>query len=100
MLKGAGIRPPLTYALGFPNANCLPCVKATSPAYWALVRKEFPDKFARMVKLSRELDVRLTRINDVRIFIDEIPADFPTTNPIVPACDFLCVLAEKDMEAA
>jgi len=54
MLEKAGIKAPLTYALGLPNANCLPCPKATSPAYWALIRKEFPDRFDRMAKLSRE----------------------------------------------
>jgi hypothetical protein len=72
-------------------------VKATSPAYWALVRQHFPDKFDRMAKLSRELDVRLCRINDVRSFIDEIPADQPTTNPLQPSCDFLCHIAEQDL---
>lgn len=97
MVARAGIGLPPLYALGFQNNNCLPCVKATSPAYWALVRKHFPDTFDRMAKLSRELDVRLCRIDDVRRFIDEIPADHPTTNPIQPSCDFLCHIAEADL---
>lgn len=97
MLERAGIRPPLTYALGFPNANCLPCGKATSPDYYQLIRKHFPDRFDRMAKLSRELGVRLCRIDGERRFIDEIPADWPTTNPIAPACDFLCQIAESDL---
>ncbi len=97
MVRRAGIAPPVLYALGFQNNNCLPCVKATSPAYWALVRKNFPDKFTRMAKLARELDVRLCRINDERRFIDEIPDDHPTTNPIQPSCDFLCHIAEMDL---
>jgi len=97
MIQSAGLKEPVTYAMGFPNANCIPCVKATSPDYWSLVRKEFPGQFARMVELSRRLNVRLTRINSERIFIDEIPADWPTTNPIAPECDFLCHLAEQDM---
>ena len=96
IIERAGIKLPPLYALGFQNNNCLPCPKATSPAYWALVRKEFPDKFERMARLSRELGVRLARINDERVFIDKIPADWPTTNPITPSCDFLCVLAEMD----
>lgn len=100
MIQHAGIALPPMYAMGFHNNNCIPCVKATSPAYWALVRKAFPDKFNRMAALSRELDVRLTRINDERRFIDEIPEDHPTTNPIQPSCDFLCHLAEMDIEAA
>lgn len=99
LLKGVGVEPPLTYALGFEHANCIPCGKATSPNYWALVRKHYPVQFMRMANLSRELGARLTRINDVRIFIDEIPADWPTTEAETPVCDFLCQIAGKDLEA-
>lgn len=97
IVQDAGIKLPPMYALGFRNNNCIPCVKATSADYWALVRKEFPQKFERMAKLSRELDVRLCRINGERTFIDEIPADHPTSDPIQPSCDFLCHIAEQDM---
>lgn len=97
IVQRANIALPPLYALGFQNNNCLPCVKATSPAYWALVRQHFPEKFERMAKLSRKLDVRLCRLGGVRSFIDEIPADQPTTNPLVPSCDFLCHLAEKEI---
>jgi hypothetical protein len=94
MVERAGIAPPVMYAFGFGNNNCIPCVKATSPNYWALVRQTFPDQFERMAKLSRDLDVRLCRIGGERAFIDEIPAGWPTTDPIQPSCDFLCHLAE------
>lgn len=99
MVKGAGIELPPMYALGFANNNCIPCVKATSPNYWALVRKQFPAEFERMVKLSRELDVRLCRIKGERSFIDEIPLDWPVTEAIAPSCDFLCHLAESEIAA-
>ena len=97
IIQSAGIDLPPMYAMGFRNNNCIPCVKATSPAYWALVRKQFPAQFERMVKLSRELGVRLARLGDERIFIDEIPADHPTANPISPSCDFLCHLVEQEV---
>jgi hypothetical protein len=100
MVENAGIRLPPMYAMGFQNNNCIPCVKATSPAYWALVRKNFPREFDRMAKLSRELDVRLCRLGGERSFIDEIPLDHPTTNPIQPSCDFLCHIAEQDFPIA
>jgi 3'-phosphoadenosine 5'-phosphosulfate sulfotransferase (PAPS reductase)/FAD synthetase len=96
ILVDAGIQPPITYALGLPNANCIPCPKATSPNYWALIRLRWPEKFERAVALSRSLGVRLTRINNQRIFIDEIPADWPVTDAIAPACDFMCALAMED----
>jgi len=97
MVQDAGIRPPRVYSLGFPNANCIPCVKATSPAYWALIRMHYPAEFERMVKLSRELGARLARIDNERIFIDEIPADYPVTEAIAPECDFLCSLATEEL---
>lgn len=99
MLESAGIALPRSYAMGFPNANCLQsgCVKATSPSYWALYRQHFPAGFARTAAQARELGVRLTRIGGERRFIDEIPADHPTVDAIVPACDFLCHLAEDEL---
>lgn len=97
MIERAGIRVPRVYAMGFQNANCIPCVKATSPAYWSLVRKEFPLEFKRMAALSRELGARLARVNGERVFIDEVPNDQPVTEPHQPECDFLCALAEQDL---
>lgn len=97
LIKQAGIDPPRVYALGFTNANCIPCCKATSPSYWALVRKHYPGQFNRMAKLSRGLGVTLARLNGERVFIDDIPLDHPVTEPIAPACDMLCSLAEQDM---
>jgi len=95
MIQNAGIKPPRVYSMGFPNANCIPCVKATSPAYWSLVRKEFPLEFHRMSELSRKFGARLARLNGERVFIDEIPDGHAVTQPIAPECDFLCALAEQ-----
>ena len=96
LIQSAGTELPAMYKLGFHNNNCIPCPKATSPAYWALVRKTHPQAFERMAKLSRELGVRLCRIKNVRSFIDEIPLDQSTKDPIQPACDFLCHLIEQE----
>lgn len=101
MIQDVGIEPPRTYGMGFPNANCLMsgCVKATSPDYWALFRKVFPERFAKTAALAREIGCRLARINDERVFIDDIPADWPTLNPVAPACDFLCHINGQDLAA-
>ena len=100
LLQNAGIAPPITYAIGLPNANCIPCVKAQSPAYWALIRRDFPEEFARMVEVSRARGVRLARIKRQWVYIDEIPVDQPTTNPIVADCDFLCQLHQEGIADA
>lgn len=74
-LEAAGVKLPEIYSLGFENANCIGCVKASSPHYWQKVRRLFPDVFARRVDQSRRFGARLTRINGERKFIDEIPPD-------------------------
>lgn len=96
LVRAAGIELPAMYKLGFHNNNCIPCVKAQSPAYWALVRKRFPLEFNKLALLARELNVRLARIRGERAFIDDIPADQPTTDPIQPSCDFLCSAVEME----
>jgi hypothetical protein len=99
LLEQAEIKRPRIYDWGYPNGNCPGCVKASSPDYWALVRLRHPDVFARRADQCRRFGSRLTRINDERIFIDEIPADWPILNPTVPSCDFLCHLAGQDLAA-
>lgn len=98
LIDRAGIALPPMYALGFQNNNCIPCVKATSPGYWALVRKHFPGKFDAVAELAREVGCRLARIDNERVFIDEIPLDWPSSDPVSVSCDFLCHLAGMKME--
>lgn len=100
MLLRAGIKPPVTYAMGLPNANCIPCPKATSPNYWALIRLHWPDEFWRIAALARDLNVRLCRVKGERRFIEEIPDDWPVTEAIAPSCDFLCSAVEREFEDA
>ena len=99
LIEQAGIKRPRIYDWGYPNGNCPGCVKASSPDYWALVRLRHPEVFARRADQCRRFGSRLTRINNERIFIDEIPADWPILNPTVPSCDFLCHLAGQDLAA-
>lgn len=82
ILKAAGIALPRVYAAGYPNANCLGCVKATSATYWNHVRRVNPEVFADRATQSRALNVRLVRAKVPgkprveRIFLDELdPAE-------------------------
>lgn len=101
LIQDVGIKPARTYEMGFPNANCLGsgCVKATSPDYWSLFRQEFPERFAKTALAAREIGCRLVEIHKERMFLDELPADWPTLNPIAPACDFLCHINGQDLAA-
>tara|TARA_R100000426_G_C4819206_1_gene109746 strand:+ start:234 stop:998 length:765 start_codon:yes stop_codon:yes gene_type:complete len=72
IINSAGISLPRVYKMGYPNANCIGCVKATSPTYWNLVRKTHPSVFDHRAKQSRDIGVKLTRVNGERIFLDEL----------------------------
>ncbi|KXV20675.1 hypothetical protein AD935_11005 [Gluconobacter japonicus] len=91
ILEKEGIRLPEAYALGYPNANCRGCVKATSPDYWNLVRRVDPDVFAARVQTSRDLGVRLVEIHKERVFLDELPTQAEQQSLIPsPDCGFWC----------
>jgi len=73
ILNGVGIELPRVYGLGYPNANCIGCVKATSPTYWNHVRKRHPLVFQERAEQSREIGCRLVRVKGKRLFLDELP---------------------------
>ena len=75
ILRAAGLDLPRVYSLGYPNANCIGCVKATSPTYWNHVRAIHPDVFEARANLSRALGAKLVRHGGQRIFLDELPSD-------------------------
>ena len=67
-----GISPPRVYGMGYPNANCIGCVKATSPTYWNHVRKCHPNVFEERTVQSREIGAKLVRVRGERIFLDQL----------------------------
>ena len=75
ILLDAGIRLPRLYEMGYPNANCIGCVRVSSPTYWNLVRVQHPDVFASRAQQSREIGARLVEYKGIRIFLDELSSD-------------------------
>ena len=69
-LQKANIKLPEIYSLGFPNANCIGCVKSSSPTYWNLVRDIFPKIFEQRSEQSRRIGARLVKVKGKRIFLD------------------------------
>lgn len=100
MITAAGIDPPAIYKMGFPNANCIGCVKASSPTYWNLVRRTFPDIFEDRAKLSREIGCRLVRVKGKRLFLDELDpnARGHKLKNMVIDCGIFCEEREIEME--
>lgn len=114
-LAAAGIALPVMYALGFDHNNCLGCVKATSPDYWNLTRKHFPEVFGRRAAQSEALGVRLAcvsrkvgetlpralperrkgKIVSYRVFLSVLPSDAAGGGMEAIECGPVCQTPEK-----
>ena len=93
ILLASGVAPPRSYAQGWPNANCLGCVKMTSPTGWNLLRETRPEVFAARAIQSRRLGARLVRVKNNRIFLDELSPDakgLPLKRLKMPECGIHC----------
>ncbi len=88
ILFAADIEIPRIYKMGYPNANCIGCCKATSPTYWNHVRKMHPKEFEERARQSREIGAKLVRVKGKRIFLDELDPD--ATGQPMKNMDFEC----------
>lgn len=75
VIQRAKIELPRIYKLGYPNANCIGCVKASSPTYWNHVRKVHPIVFEQRAEQSSEIGAKLVRYKGERIFLKDLPKD-------------------------
>ena len=75
IVKAAGIELPMAYKKGLPNANCIGCVKATSPTYWNLVRTAYPEVFEERRVQSDRIGAKLVRYKGDRISLTELPPE-------------------------
>jgi 3'-phosphoadenosine 5'-phosphosulfate sulfotransferase (PAPS reductase)/FAD synthetase len=77
ILDQANIKRPHLYDLGFPNANCIGCVKGQYAKDWLLVKKNFPKIFKQRAEQSRRIGAKLWKISDTeRRFLDELTDDY------------------------
>lgn len=72
IIADAGIALPRMYDLGYPNANCIGCVKASSPTYWNHVRKVHPIVFADRAIQSRRIGAKLVIANGERVYLEDL----------------------------
>lgn len=87
---------PVMYDMGYPNNNCIGCVKG-GMGYWNKIRVDFPEVFEKRAKLERM--VGNTMLKDSKgnyIYLDELAPDRGNMNmEIFPDCSIMCYLAEK-----
>lgn len=98
MLDRAGIALPAMYLLGFQNNNCIGCPKG-GRGYWNMIRRHFPEAFARMAKLQRELDVAFwVEPDGTRVFLDNLDPNRGVQHdePSIE-CSVMCYIAEQSI---
>jgi hypothetical protein len=98
LLKRLGIKRPIMYDLGYPNNNCIGCVKG-GMGYWNRIRKDFPDVFESRARLERELGVTMLKDKNGYIYLDELDPNRGNMNmEIMPECGISCYLASLEMK--
>ena len=90
ILQKAGLKRPVMYELGYPNNNCIGCVKG-GMGYWNKIRKDFPDVFEIRCQLEEKIGGRVFREFNLRDLEEGRGRDLI---PIVSECGILCETIE------
>lgn len=91
MLEAAGIKRPAMYDMGYPNNNCIGCVKG-GMGYWNKIRIDFPDVFARRAAMERKIGGHILK----ECYLDELdPKRGRNCELIVPDCGIFCEIEHR-----
>ncbi|WP_346961202.1 phosphoadenosine phosphosulfate reductase [Faecalicatena contorta] len=83
-----GLKRPKMYDLGYPNNNCIGCVKG-GMGYWNKIRIDFPEVFERRAKQEREIGRSCIK----GVFLDELAPDRGKMDiEIMEDCTIACQL--------
>ena len=92
MCDRLGVRRPLMYDLGYPNNNCIGCVKG-GKGYWNRIRRDFPEVFRRRAAQEREVGHSCIR----GVFLDELEEnEGRMDSEVFPECSFMCLEMDGD----
>lgn len=85
---------PVMYDLGYPNNNCIGCVKG-GMGYWNHIRKDFPEVFEQRAKLEREIGYSILK----DYYLDELPEDKGNMEiEVFPDCSIMCYIAQNEIQ--
>lgn len=89
MCEQLGIKRPVMYDLGYPNNNCIGCVKG-GMGYWNKIRVDFPEVFKRRAEQERKIGHSCIK----GVFLDELEPDRGNMDiEVFPDCSIMCQLA-------
>lgn len=89
---------PKMYELGYPNNNCIGCVKG-GMGYWNKIRVDFPEVFKARAELERKVNHSILKESDgTPIYLDELdPKRGNMSTEIFPDCGIMCYLAQAEI---
>ncbi len=87
ILEKLGIKRPRMYDLGYPNNNCVGCIKG-GMGYWNKIRKDFPEVFESRSLLERKLGYSILK----ECYLDELDENRGNNKEIIPECDIFCMI--------
>lgn len=86
LLKQLNIKRPVMYELGYPNNNCIGCVKG-GMGYWNKIRKDFPEVFESRARLERQIGHSCIK----GVFLDQLEKNRGREQKIIlEECGFFC----------
>ncbi len=87
ILRASGIRRPVMYDLGYPNNNCVGCVKG-GMGYWNKIRIDFPDVFKNRAEVERRIGGTCIK----GVYLDELDPNRGRNKPLI--CDDCGIFCE------
>ena len=93
LAKELGLKRPIMYDMGYPNNNCIGCVKG-GMGYWNKIRVDFPEVFERRAKQERKFGRTCIK----GIYLDELDPNRGHMNlEVMEDCGIACQLFTKEM---
>ena len=88
----SGIRRPTMYDMGYPNNNCIGCVRGYA-GYWNKIRIDFPEVFKARAALERLIGHSCMK----ECYLDELPEDKGRKLKVIVAeCGAACELLSEE----
>jgi len=95
--QSMGFDMPAMYRLGYPNNNCIGCVKG-GMGYWNAIRKDFPEQFIKMAQLEREIGHAINKDKEGAVYLDQLePSRGNFSRDIPTDCGFTCEWKQEEL---
>ena len=87
---------PAMYEMGYPNNNCIGCIKG-GMGYWNKIRKDFPSVFESRAKMEKVIGYSILKEKDgTPIFLEKLDKNRGNMNmEIFPECSIMCYINDE-----